>query len=120
MESLEVLTSGEQLPPESSENIVESVSESDAASESEAASESDAASQEEAAFVSDQAGADPTAADLEPIALALEEIQTEVVTINEALTTCNSLLLALLFFTIAQWVVSKLKGSVERMLQWKI
>lgn len=126
MESLEVLTSGEQLSPESSENIEEFVPESDAASESDVvsesdvASESDAASQEEAALASDQAGADPAAADLEPIVLVLEDIHTEVVTLNEALTTCNGLLLALLFFTVAQWVVSKIKGSVERMLNWKI
>lgn len=119
MESLDVSISGELLSPASTENIDESVLESDAASESEALSESDAASEEEAALVSDQVGADP-AVDLEPIVLVLEEIYSEVVTLNEAVITCNGLLLALLFFTVAQWVVSKVKGSVERMLNWKI
>ena len=115
MESLDVLSSGELLPPDSSEIIDESVLESDAASESEAVSESDVTSEEEAALVSDQVGAD-----LEPIVSVLDEIHSEVVTLNEAFITCNGLLLALLFFTVAQWVVSKVKGSVERMLKWKI
>ena len=119
MESLDVLSSGELLPLESSENIEESVSEFDASSESESVSETDVASEEEAALVSDQVGADP-AVDLESIVLVLEDIHSEVVILNEAVITCNGLLLALLFFTVAQWVVSKVKGSVERMLNWKI
>lgn len=119
MESLDVLSSGELLPSDPSENIDEFVLESDAASESEVLSESDAASEEESALSSDQVVANPSV-DLEPIVLVLEDIHTEVVSLNEALITCNGLLLALLFFTVAQWVVSKVKGSVERMLNWKI
>ena len=115
MDSLHVLTPGESISPDPSEYIDESVLEFDASSESEALSESDAASEEEAALVSDQVGAD-----LEPIVSVLDEIHSEVVTLNDALITCNGLLLALLFFTVAQWVVSKVKGSVERMLNWKI
>lgn len=115
MDNLDVLSSGESISPDPSENIDESVFESDAAFESDVASESDAASGEEPALASDQVGAD-----LEPIVSVLDEIQSEVVTVNEALITCNGLLLALLFFMVAQWVVSKVKGSVERMLNWKI
>lgn len=112
MESLEVLSSGELLLSESSEVLSESLPESDAASESDALSESDAASQD--------VGADPVAVDQEQLFVSLDEIHTELLTVNESLTSCNGLLLALLFFTVAQWVVSKVKGSVERMLQWKI
>ena len=79
MESLDVLTSGELLSPDSSEYIDESVLESDTASESEAVSESDAASEEDAALASDQVGSDP-AVDLESIVLVLEEIHSEVFT----------------------------------------
>lgn len=112
MESLEVLSSEELLFPESSDVLFESPPESDAASESDVLSESDAASQE--------VGADPSALDQDQLAVSLDEIHTELLTVNESLSTCNGLLLALLFFTVAQWVVSKVKGSVERMLQWKI
>ena len=112
MESLEILSSDVLLLPESSEVLPESLPESDAASESDALSEPDAASQE--------VGADPVVLDQDQLAVSLDEIHTELLTVNESLSTCNGLLLALLFFTVAQWVVSKVKGSVERMLQWKI
>lgn len=112
MESLEILSSEELLLPESSEVLSESLPESDAASESDVLSESDAASQD--------VGVHPVAVDQEQLSVSLDEIHTELLTVNESLSTCNGLLLALLFFTVAQWVVSKVKGSVERMLQWKI
>lgn len=114
MDSLVVLTSGESISPDSSDES-DAAFESEAVSESDVASESDPASEEEAVLASDQ-----VVAYLEPIVSVLDEIHSEVVTLNDAFITCNGLLLALLFFTVAQWVVSKVKGSVERMLNWKI
>ena len=118
MESLEILSSEELLFPESSEVLSESLPESDAASESDAAPESDALSESDAA--SQEVVADPAVLDQDQLSVSLDEIHTELLTVNESLSTCNGLLLALLFFTVAQWVVSKVKGSVERMLLWKI
>ena len=115
MEGIDFSYSEELLFMESSEVIDGSVLESQSTSESETVSESESVSEEEAALAPDQ-----VEADLKPIVSVLDDIHSEVVTLNEGLITCNGLLLALLFFTVAQWVVSKVKGSVERMLNWKI
>lgn len=58
--------------------------------------------------------------DLEPISLVLTDTYSSVELLCDALNITNSLLLCLIFFTVAQWVLSKVKGAVERMLQWKI
>lgn len=58
--------------------------------------------------------------DLEPISLVLTDTYTSVELLREELNTTNSLLLCLIFFIVAQWILSKVKGAVERMIQWKI
>lgn len=127
MESLDVLSSGELLPSDPSENIDESFSESEVVLEFEVFSDSDAESQDVASTVeeslpeeSSSSGSVSPSIDLEPVTLVLSDCYDELVAVHEALDAVNSVLLCMIFFMVAQWVLSKVKGAVERMLQWKI
>lgn len=127
MESLDVLSSGELLPSDPSENIDESFSESEVMFESEVVSESDADASsvaeslpEEASSETLETGSQSPSVDLEPVTLVLSDCYDELVAVHEALDAVNSVLLCMIFFMVAQWVLSKVKGAVERMLQWKI
>lgn len=110
MDNFDLLSSQESFIEESGDILIES-SDIDQFQES---------SSDESLIETGQDGSDASSIEYEAISLILTDIYSETVELHKCVDTTNSLLICLIFFTVTQWVVSKIKGAVERMLNWRI